>query len=49
MAGALRSTGIARLRRYYDPVRRPTARFRRLCIPGVVSGHNPGAADLSGY
>ena len=48
MAGILRSTGITRLRSYYDPLRLPTAQPHRLFIPGSVSGHNPRAADLSG-
>lgn len=41
MAGALRSTTVRRLRRYYDPLRLPTGPPDSLCISNRTPGHNP--------
>lgn len=41
MAGALRSTAVRQLHRYYDPLRLPTGPRDSLCIPNHTSGYDP--------
>jgi hypothetical protein len=44
MAGALRSTTVRQLRRYYDPLRLPAGPPDSLCIPTRTLGYDPQSA-----
>jgi hypothetical protein len=46
-AGSLRSTGVTRLHRYYEPLRRPTQPNRGYSFPRFVTSQGT-APDLSG-